>query len=99
MRGTQVKSIARKAAIIDAAVRIASERGGWAKMTREAIALEAGCSQALVSHYLGDIPKIRKAVIKIAVQEEIRVILIQSLNLHDGYVVKRWLPASLKHLL
>lgn len=97
MKYQQVKSLARRAGILEAAVKIAKRPGGWAKMTREAIALEADCSEGLVSHYLGDIPTIRRAVVKIAIASEITEILIQSVNLHDGFVVKRWLPASLKN--
>lgn len=97
MKYQQVKSLARRAGILEAAVKIARRPGGWAKMTREAIALEAECSEGLVSHYLGNIITIRRAVVKIAVKDEITEIVVQSLTLHDGFIQKRWLPASLKN--
>ena len=43
----------RKEQIIDAAVKVAGQPGGWAKLTREAVAREAQCAEGLISKYFG----------------------------------------------
>lgn len=87
----------RRELILKAALVTASRPGGWSKLTRQAIAREAGCSDALVSCYLGNMPKVRKAIMREAVRKEILEIIMQSIASHDGYAVKKWLPAALKH--
>lgn len=74
--------------ILKAAVRVAKKPGGWAALTREAIAREAGCSEALVSVYLGNMPAVRKAVMGEAVRRDLNEIIAQSIVAHDGYAVK-----------
>jgi AcrR family transcriptional regulator len=86
----------RRELVLKAAVAVASRAGGWSRMTREAIAREAKCSDGLISRYLGDMPKVRKAVMKHAIKHELLEIIIQSIGAHDGYAVKQWLPAALK---
>lgn len=86
----------RRELILNAAIITASRPGGWSKLTRQAIAREAKCSEALVSRYLGDIPTARKTIMKAAIKREILEIIVQSIAAHDGYVIKRWLPATLK---
>lgn len=86
----------RRELVLKAAVAVASNPGGWARLTREAIAREADCSDGLVSRYLGDMPEARKAVMKYAIKEEILEIIVQSVAAHDGYAVKKWLPSALK---
>lgn len=86
----------RRDLILNAALTAASRPGGWSKLTRQAIAQEAGCSEALISRYLGNIPSARKAIMKAAIKKEIVEIIVQSIAAHDGYAIKRWLPATLK---
>lgn len=83
-------------ALLAVAVDIANRPGGWSKLTRRAIAREAACSEGLVSLYLGDVPTIRKAVIRAAVRRELVEIIVQSIAANDGYTVTRWLPKSLR---
>lgn len=87
----------RRELILKAALIAASRPGGWSKLTRQAIAKEAGCSDALVSHSLGNMPTVRRAIMRAAIRMEICEIIAQSVLAHDGYAVRKWLPAALKH--
>jgi hypothetical protein len=86
----------RRHLILNAAVEVARQPGAWAKLTRERIALEAQCSDGLVSRYLGDMPSARRAIMKVAVRDEILEIIVQSIAAHDGFAVVKWLPRTLK---
>lgn len=86
----------RRELVLKAAIEAARKPGGWARLTRQVISDHAGCSEGLVSRYLGDMPSVRKAVMKTAIKEEILEIIIQSIGAHDGYAVRKWLPAALK---
>lgn len=86
---------ARRETILKAAVLIAEKPGGWAKLTRQAIAEAANCSEGLVSRYLGNMAKARALIMKFAVRTENIEIIVQSLAAHDGYAVKKWLPVTL----
>lgn len=92
----QTKGDRRSEAILQAAVEVASRPGGWGTLTRQRIAHSAGCSEGLVSRYLGDMDEVRYWVMKEAVRGEIVAIIVQSLAASDGYAVKKWLPAKLK---
>jgi hypothetical protein len=48
--------------MLAAAVRAACKRDGSLWLTRSMIAKAAGCSEGLVSHYLGDMKDVRRAV-------------------------------------
>jgi AcrR family transcriptional regulator len=86
----------RRELVLKAAVAVVSKPGGWARLTREAIAKEAECSDGLVSRYLGDMPAARKAIMRYAIKHEILEIIVQSVAAHDGYAVRKWLPSELK---
>jgi hypothetical protein len=90
------KPTIRRELILAAAIEAAREPGGWSRLTRQVIAIHADCSEGLVSRYLGDMPEARKAVMKAAVKGEIVEIIVQSIAAHDGYAVKKWLPADLR---
>lgn len=96
MRNRRFKPAIRRDLILTAAVDAAREPGGWSRLTRQLIAATAGCSEGLVSRYLGDMPAARKAIMKQAIKDEIVEIVIQSIAAHDGYAVKKSLPAALK---
>lgn len=87
----------RRDLILKAALVISGRPGGWSRLTRQAIAQQADCSEALVSRYLGSMPAARKAIMKAAIKDQIVEIIGQSLVAHDGYAVKKWLPSGLKH--
>jgi hypothetical protein len=65
-------------------------------LTRQVIAIAAGCSEGLVSRYLGDMKDARRLIMKAAIRDEIVEIIVQSVVAHDGYAVKKWLPSELK---
>lgn len=75
----------RHAMILHAAVEYCREPGGWASLTRAAIAKRAGCSESLVSRYLTDMNSIRKSIMRVAIKHEYREIIDVSLAMHDGY--------------
>jgi AcrR family transcriptional regulator len=78
----------RQEMILRAAIAVASRPGGWGKMTRAAIAEEADCSDGLVSRYLGDIPKIRRRVMKAAIKDGLTDVIVQSVVACDGFAPK-----------
>lgn len=86
----------RKRMLIEAAVEVARQPGGWSKLTRESIARQGECSDGLISRYLGDMASVRKVVMRVAVKRKIAEIIVQSLAAHDGYAIKKWLPADLR---
>lgn len=96
MSNQRFKPTIRRELILAAAIQVASRKGGWASLTRERIANEAGVSDGLVSRYLGDMPAARKAIIKAAIKAENLEIIIQSIVAHDGFAVKKLLPTELK---
>lgn len=66
----------RKAAILDAAVVVAAQHG-HEKVTREAVASQAGCSQALISSYFGTMKAFRRRVLREALKRENLQVVIQ----------------------
>jgi AcrR family transcriptional regulator len=51
----------RRQTILSAALRVATDLG-YLRATRDDIALAAGCSPALVSHYLGTMKQTQRAI-------------------------------------
>jgi AcrR family transcriptional regulator len=82
----------RRDIILRAAIAAAREPGGWPKLTRRNIAKRAGCSDALVSHRLGDMKTVRRVIMRVAIKDEIVEIIAQSVAAHDGYCI----PKALK---
>jgi AcrR family transcriptional regulator len=69
--------------ILKAALKIAAKRNGLSKLTRENVAFRANCSPALVSHYHGNMQKLRQTVIEVAISEEILPIIAQAAVIGD----------------
>ena len=86
----------RREMILNAGLSVARRPGGWVRLTRRAIAKEAGCSEALVSRYLGDIQSARRPIMKAAIRLGLTEIIAQSLAAHDGYAVACGLSQSLR---
>jgi AcrR family transcriptional regulator len=63
-----------KPAILVAAVKLAREQG-LHKFSRIEVATEAGVGESTVSYHLGQMPAVRTAVVKYAVEHEIMSIL------------------------
>ena len=86
----------REELVLRAAIETARKPGGWSRLTRQRIAHTAGCSEGLVSRYLGNMDEVRHWIMKAAIREEILEIIVQSLVANDGYAVRKWLPKNLK---
>jgi AcrR family transcriptional regulator len=84
----------RRQTILEAALRLAGKPGGWGKLTRAAIALEAQCSDALVSTYLGSMARVRYQMVREAIRLENFSVLIQAHMAHDPAAIK--MPAALR---
>lgn len=64
----------RRQTILSAALRVAADRG-YLRATRDDIALAAGCSPALVSHWLGTMKQTQRAIMGEALRvQNLRVI-------------------------
>ena len=57
----------RKEEILRAAIVVAARPGGWGKLTREAVAKQANCADALVSRYFGTMPQFRRTIMRRAI--------------------------------
>ena len=68
MTNTRLRPTDRKQQILDAAIKVASRPNGWAKLTRDAIAKEADCSEGLPSKYFGTMVNFRRTVMRAAIQ-------------------------------
>ena len=58
----------RKRQILTAAIRVAARPGGWAKLTRDAVAKEADCAEGLPSKYFGTMISFRRAIMREAIR-------------------------------
>lgn len=65
-----------------------AERDGWQRMTREAVAAEAGVSPALVTLRLGTVPAMRRAVMRRAVAMRVVPVVAAGLALGDKHAQK-----------
>jgi hypothetical protein len=86
---------ARTAALLDIAVNLAAA-DGWRTLTREAIALAAGVSPALVSLRLGTADAMRRSVMRQAVKRRIVRVVAEGLAMDDKHARKA--DESLKRL-
>lgn len=77
----------QREAILDAAVEV-SKNHGYAHITREQVAQQAGISPALVSSYLGTVPKFRRDVMRRAVAVEALEVIAQGLVIKDPHAMK-----------
>ena len=78
----------RKQQILTAAIRVAARPGGWAKLTRDAVAREAQCADGLVSKYFGTMTQMRRTVMRSAVLTENLAIVAQGLATGDPHAQK-----------
>ena len=58
----------RKLEILNAAIKVAGRPGGWSKLTRDAVAKEAGCADGLVSKYFGTMISFRRSIMRAAIR-------------------------------
>lgn len=74
----------RKTKLLEAALAVA-QRDGYDRMTRDAIAVKAGTSPALVSHSLGTMPQLRRTVMRAAVKQGVVAVIAQGLAVKDKH--------------
>ncbi len=85
----------RKAEILTAALA-AARTDGYRSVSRESIALHAGCSPSLVSSYYGTMKKLRRAIMSAAIARHDLAVLAQGLAAGDSKA--RAAPDELKEL-
>lgn len=73
---------ARRDDILSAAVRLSATKG-YLHVTRDDIALAAGCSPALVSNCLGTMVQLRRAIMGAAIANEVLPVIAQGLAAKD----------------
>lgn len=77
----------RKELLLCTAIDIAI-RHGYQKLTRDKIAKEAEVSTGLINKYFGTIAKLKKAVLKAAIEREIIEIIAQGLGTREPMILK-----------
>ena len=75
----------RKEQILAAALKVAGRPGGWAKLTRDAVAKEANCAEGLPSKYFGTMVAFRRAIMRAAIRDWNLSVIAQGLA--AGYKV------------
>jgi AcrR family transcriptional regulator len=83
----------RKQQILSVAVKMACVHG-YDKITRDGIAGKANVSMGLVTKYFGSMIKLRRSIMRAAINQEIPVIIAQGLANGDPHARKA--PAELK---
>ena len=73
----------RKLEILNAAIKVAGRPGGWSKLTRDAVAKEAGCAEGLPSKYFGTMISFRRAIMRAAIVAENLAVIAQGLAAGD----------------
>jgi len=84
----------RKLEILNAAIKVAGRPGGWSKLTRAAVAKEAGCAEGLVSKYFGTMIAFRRSIMRAAIQARNLAVVAQGLAAGDTNAQKA--PPELK---
>lgn len=84
----------RKQQILTAAIKVAGRPGGWGKLTRDAVAREAGCAEGLVSKYFGTMIAFRRSIMRAAIQARNLAVVAQGLAAGDTNAQKA--PPELK---
>lgn len=78
----------RKEQILSAAIVVASARGGWSKLSREAVARQAACSDGLISAHFGTMVNFRRTVMRAAIKAENLSVIAQGLASGDKCALK-----------
>jgi hypothetical protein len=90
---TRMSRRARHDEILTVALRLACDVG-YTHVTRDAIALAAGCSPALVSEMFGTMVCLRRAIQRAAVANHVLPVIAQGLALRDPHALRA--PAELR---
>lgn len=78
----------RKELIILAALRVAERPGGWANLTRDMVAAEAGCATGTVSLHFNTMKQFRRAIMRAAIAKKNLNVLGQGLAMRDECALK-----------
>lgn len=78
----------RQVQLIEAAVTVASRPGGWATLTRSAVAEQAGCSDALVSQQFGTMEQFKRRLMRHAIKAKCLPIIAQGIAMGDRNALK-----------
>lgn len=78
----------RKMRILRAALVVANREGGWSTLTRQSVALEAGCAEGLVSKYFGTMTEFKRTIMRAAVQNRLLSVVAQGLACGDKHAQK-----------
>lgn len=92
---TRMTRRARHDEIMAAALRIACDLG-YNRVTRDDIALAAGCTPALVSELFGTMVATRRSILRAAVANHVLPVIAQGLALRDPHALRA--PAELRAL-
>lgn len=92
---TRMSPKERRAEILAAALRVAVMTG-YNRITRDDIAIAAGCSPALVSDALGTMVALRRGVMRAAVAGRVLPVIAQGLALRDPHALRA--PPELRAL-
>lgn len=69
--------------ILVAALKLASQPGGWNKLTLAAVAAEAHCTHGLICKYFGSVAALRRKLVRVAIRQENFDVLTQALIAND----------------
>lgn len=83
----------RRQIILSAALRLAADTG-YLRVTRDAVALAVACSPALVSHWLGTMPQMQRAIMGEALRTRNLRVIAQGLSHGDKRAMNA--PAELR---
>lgn len=92
---SRVIPLLRKDHILNVAVELSQQPGGYNSLTREAIAETAGVSTGLINNYYGTMKQLRRAIMRAAINRNIPVIVAQGLAIGDNHAKKA--PKNLKN--
>lgn len=94
MSTKRMKPDDRRDEILSAALRVAMKHG-YKAFTRAQVANEAGCAESLVSKYFGTMVQFRRDVMRAAVRQGNKVIIMQGVLIGDKHAIKAATPSML----
>lgn len=78
----------RKEQILNAAITVAARPGGWSKLTREAVASEANCTDSLISAHFGTMTEFKRKVMRAAIKSNNLPVIGQGIAAGDKTACK-----------
>ncbi len=84
----------RKKSILNAAIVVTSQPGGWSKMTRILVAKEADCAESLISLHFGTMADFRRTVMRAAIKLNNLSVIGQGVACGDKTALK--LPSDVR---